>query len=316
MTVGLALVTFAAVVGVFGGRVLSRARWAEKAPLLAIVTYLAAVWSVVVAVALAGLTLALHTSTLGGGLSRIIGACVIRLRAAYETPGGATVAAVGVIVAAAIVARVTLAAVLQARASGRQALAHAQTARLVGRPQPALGAVVVDHEQAAAYCVAGRQPTVIVTTGAVNALTSRELSAVMAHEQAHLTYRHHRLKALARVGRQVLPFLPLMRAAESQIERLIELHADDVAAAAHDRRGLATALVALATASSPAATLAAGATEVVVRVQRLARPAEPLGSARRRLLALSAAALAVAPVLLALAPAAVALSLGRVQPGA
>jgi Zn-dependent protease with chaperone function len=316
MTVGLVLLVFAALVGVFGARLLGRARWTQKAPLLAIVTYLAAVWSVVVAVALAGLTLALHTSTLGGGLSRLIGACVIRLRSAYETPGGATVAAIGVIIAAAVVARVTLAAVLHARASGRQALAHAETARLVGRAQPALGAVVVDHAQAAAYCVAGRRPTVIVTTGALDALTPQQLSAVMAHERAHLTYRHHQLKALARIGRQVLPFLPLMREAEVQVERLIELHADDVAASAHDRRGLATALVALATASSPAATLAAGATEVVARVQRLARPAQPLGRARRRLLGLSAAVLALTPVLLALAPAAVALSLGRVQPTA
>jgi beta-lactamase regulating signal transducer with metallopeptidase domain len=136
----------------------------------------------------------------------------------------------------------------------------------------------------------------------------------MAHERAHLTYRHHQLKGLARVGRQVLPFLPLMRRAEAEIERLVELHADDVAAGRHDRRRLATALVLLATASSPAATLAAGATEVVARVQRLSRPVETLGRARRRLLGLSAAALALTPVLLALTPAAVALSLGRVHP--
>ena len=143
---------------------------------------------------------------------------------------------------------------------------------------------MLEHDQPAAYCVAGRRPTVIVTSGAVDALSAEQLSAVMAHERAHLAYHHHRLKALARVGRQVLPFLPLMRQAEAELERLVELHADDVAAAAHDRRRLATALVALATASSPAPALAAGATDVVARVQRLQRPVEPLGSARRHLL--------------------------------
>jgi Zn-dependent protease with chaperone function len=315
VSVGLALVAFAALVGVPGAAVLGRARWTTKAPLLGIVTYLAAVWSVIAAVALAGLTLALHTSALSGGLSHLIGACVIRLRDEYRTPGGATVAAFGVVIAGAVIARATLAAILHARASGRQALQHAETARLIGRPQPELGVVLLDHEQAAAYCVAGRHPTVIVTSAAVEALSPDQLSAVMAHERAHLRYRHHHLKGLARVGRQVLPFLPLMRRAEAEIERLVELHADDVAAGRHDRRRLATALVLLATASSPAATLAAGATEVVARVQRLSRPVEPLGRARRRLLGLSAATLALTPVLLALTPAAVALSLGRVQTG-
>jgi Zn-dependent protease with chaperone function len=313
MTVGLALVAFAAAVGVFGAGLLGRARWTERAPLLAIITYLAAVWSVIAAVALAGVTLALHTSALGGGLSRLIGACVVRLRAEYRTPGGATVAAFGVVVAGAVIARATVAAVLHARGAGRQSALHAETARLIGRPQPALGAVILDHEQPAAYCVAGRRPTVIVTSGAVEALSFGQLSAVMAHERAHLTYRHHRLKALARIGRQVLPFLPLMRLAEAQIERLVELHADDVAAGGHGRRRLATALAVLATAASPASALSAGATEVVARVRRLQRPLQPLGPARRRLLGLSAAVLALTPVLIAVTPAAVALSLGRVQ---
>lgn len=323
MTVGLVLVGYACAVGVFGGILLARARWTAKAPLLAIVTYLAAAWSVVVAVALAGLTLALHTSALSAGLSRLIGACVVRLRAEYGTPGGATVAAIGIIIAAAVIVRTTLAAVLQARAAGRQALRHAETARLVGRPQPALGAVVLEHDQPAAYCVAGRQPTVIVTSGALHALSAAQLDAVMAHERAHLRYHHHRLQALTRVARQVLPFMPLLRDAEAQVERLIELHADDAATSAHDPRRLATALVVLATsspvsgpisgpASSPAPALAAGATDVVARVQRLSRPVEPLVGARRQLLRVTAAALALTPVVLAFAPAALALALGRV----
>src|SRR4051812_30541178 len=80
VTVRLALVAFAALGGFPGAALLGRARWTAKAPLLGIVTYLGAVWSVIPAVTLAGLTLALHTSALGGGLSHLIGACVIRLR--------------------------------------------------------------------------------------------------------------------------------------------------------------------------------------------------------------------------------------------
>src|SRR5260370_6383612 len=157
--VALVLVAYAACLGTLGAGVLGRARWTARAPLLAIVTYVAAGWSVVAAVGLAGLTLAVHATALGGGLSHLIGACVHRLRATYGTPGGATVAGLGLTLAGAVVARTTLAAVAHFRAAGRQALRHAQTARLVRRPAPALGATLVEHAQPAAYCVAGRQPT-------------------------------------------------------------------------------------------------------------------------------------------------------------
>ena len=291
---------------------LGRAGWTARAPLLAIVTYLAAEWSVVAAVGLARLTLAVHATALGGGLSQLIGACVHRLRATYGTPGGATVAGLGLTMAGAVAARTTLTATTHLRAAGRQALRHAQTARLVGRTEPALGAVLVEHSQPAAYCVAGRQPTVILTTAAVQALDPGQLDAVLAHERAHLAGRHHRLLALARIGREVFPFLPLMRDAEQQVARLVELHADDAATRARDPRLLATALVVLATGAGPAPALAAGATDSVQRIHRLLGPSEPLGRARRRLLRAAAAALAVTPVLLALTPAVIALALGRI----
>jgi Zn-dependent protease with chaperone function len=305
------LAAYAATVGTLGAWMLGRARWTTRAPLLAIITYLAAGWSVLAALGLAGLTLAIHATALGGGLSHLIGACVLRLRAAYGTPGGAAVAGLGLSLAGAVVARTALTAATHLRAAGRQAQRHAQTARLVGHPHPALGAVLMDHPQPTAYCVAGRYPTVIVTTGALEALDHGQLDAVLAHERAHLASHHHRLMALARIGRMVLPFLPLMRGADEQIAKLVEMHADDAATRTSEPRSLATALVALATAGTPAVTLAAAATDSVQRIHRLLDPAEPLGRARRLLLRATAGSLALTPVLLALTPALVALALGR-----
>jgi Zn-dependent protease with chaperone function len=312
VTVAVVLVAYAACVGTLGSRLLGRARWIARAPLLAIVTYLAAGWSVVAAVGLAGLTLAVHATALGGGLSHLIGACVLRLRETYGTPGGATVAGLGLALAGAVAARTVLTAMTHLRAAGQQALLHAETARLVGRPEPSLGAMLVEHSQPVAYCVAGRHPTVILSTGALQALQPAQLSAVLAHERAHLSGGHHRLLALARIGRLVLPFLPLMRDADKQVERLIEMHADDSAARASDPRSLATALVVLATATNPSPALAASATDSVQRIHRLLRPAAPLGQARRQLLRATAASLALTPLLLALTPALLALALGRV----
>jgi Zn-dependent protease with chaperone function len=311
VTVGAALVAYAACLGILGPRMIARARWTARAPLLAIVTYLAAGWSVIAALGLAGLTLAVHATALGGGLSHLIGACVHRLRATYGTPGGAMVAELGLILAGAVLARTALIAIAHFRAARRQALLHAQTARLIGQPQPTLGAVLVEHAQPTAYCVAGRQPTVILTTGAVQALDPGQLDAVLAHERAHLAGRHHWLLAMAKIGREVLPFLPLMRDAEAQVTRLVELHADDVAIRARDPRLLATALVVLATGASPATALAAGATDSIQRIHRLLGPSEPLGRLRRQLLRAAAAALALTPLLLALTPAVLAVALGK-----
>ena len=264
------------------------------------------------ALGLAGLTLAVHATALGGGLSHLIGACVLRLRATYATPGGATVAGLGLTLAGAVIARTAVTAATHLRAVRRQAVRHAQTARLVGRADPDLGATLVDHAQPAAYCVAGPHPTVILTTAVLQALNPDQVDAVLAHERAHLASHHHRLLAIARIGRQVLPFLPLMRDADTQITRLVEMHADDAATAGRDTGPLATALVVLAAAAGPAPGLAAATTDAVQRIQRLLRPAEPLSRLRRQLLGAGAAVLAATPVLLALTPAIVALALGRV----
>ena len=312
MTVAALLLVYAAGAGTIGSRLLGRAGWAVRAPLPGIIIWLAAAWSVVAAVGLAGLTLAVHATALGGGLSHLIGACVLRLRDTYATPGGATVAGLGLTLAGAVLARTALTAATHLRAVRRQAVRHAQTARLVGRPDPALGATLVDHAQPAAYCVAGPHPTVILTTAALQALDPGQLDAVLAHERAHLASHHHRLLAIARIGRQVLPFLPLMRVADTQITRLVEMHADDTATAGRGTGPLATALAVLAAAAGPAPGLAAAATDAVQRIQRLLGPAEPLGRVRRQLLRAGAGALTLAPVLLALTPAVVALALGRV----
>jgi Zn-dependent protease with chaperone function len=311
VTVAAALVAYAACVGTLGSRVLGRAGWTARAPLLAIVIYLTAAWSVVAALGLAGLTLAVHATALGGGLSHLIGACVLRLRDTYATPGGATVAGLGLTLAGAVLARTAVTATTHLRATGRQASRHAQAARLVGVPEPALGAVLVEHPQPTAYCVAGRHPTVVLTTGAVQALDPNQLAAVLAHERAHLAARHHVLLGMARIGRQVLPFLPLMRDADAQVARLVEMHADDAAKRASGPAPLATALVALAT-GSPAPALAAAAIDTVQRIHRLLDPARPLGRGRRHLLRATAAVFVLTPVLLALAPAMLALALGRV----
>ena len=237
---------------------------------------------------------------------------MLRIRALYATPGGATVAELGLALAGAVLARAAVTAAAHLARRGPRGAAARGNGPAGRAPEPGLGATLVDHPQPAAYCVAGRHPTVILTTGAVRALDPEQLSAVLAHEQAHLAGHHHRLRAMARIARQVLPFLPLMRDADVQVARLVELHADDAAIRARDPQALAAALVILATGASPAPALAAAATDAIQRIHRLLRPAEPVSRIRRQLLRAGVAALALTPALLALTPAIVALALGRV----
>jgi len=319
VTVAAVLAAYAAIAGLAGGSLLRRGRWAARDPLPGIVVWLAATWSVIVATALAGLSLAVDSTAVGTQLSAMIGACIIRLRSAYATPGGIMAAWPGLFVTTAVTAWAVLAAVRYLGTDRRFALRHAEAARLVGRKAPALGAVLLDHAVPAAYSIASRPPTVVVTSAALRALDATQLAAVLAHEQAHLRARHQLLRALARIARRAAPFVPLCRHADEQVATLVELHADDVATRVSGTAPLAAALAILATAtpSGPSPGMAPGlsatSADVLARIHRLLRPAVPAGPLRRRLLGVGALALAAGPVLLALLPAMVALALGRVH---
>jgi beta-lactamase regulating signal transducer with metallopeptidase domain len=314
VTVGGVLLVYAVTVGFLLLPWYRRARWPLQSPRLAIAVYLAAAWSVLAALTLAGLTLAVPATALGGGISDVLGACVLRLRAEYATPGGAAVAAVGIAVSAALLLRIAIASATQVATMRSQARRQVELARLVGKAEPGLGALVVESDQPSAFCVGGAQPMVVFTSAALDTLDRRQLGAVLAHERAHLAHRHHWVQTAAKVIARALPIVPLLREAPDALGRLIEMHADDVATVDHDRSVLATALVALATPSARQPALAAGATDVLARMRRLLAPAPPLARAGRGAASAAAALLVLLPLFMAGTPALIALALGRVSP--
>jgi Zn-dependent protease with chaperone function len=159
------------------------------------------------------------------------------------------------------------------------------------------------------YCVPGRPPTIVVTTGALAVLEPGQLTAVLAHERAHLAGRHHLLLALTRSLAAVAPFVPLFARGAVEVARLAEMLADDSAArrgGAQGRRTLLTALLAMAGGTAaprpaspalatlaPASWLPATGGVVATRVRRLAEPPAPALRARYRL-TLAALTLAIA----------------------
>jgi Zn-dependent protease with chaperone function len=178
---------------------------------------------------------------------------------------------------------------------------HVQALRLVGRADARLGAVVLDAPEPAVYCVAGPQPTIVVTTRALSALTPAALAAVLAHERCHLTERHYLLIRACHVLARAFPFVPLFREARSRMGGLLEMRADDVAARRHGVAPLIDALTAVAAGPPLRTALGAGGAPARTRVDRLLSGAGSRTRARWRL-SLLAATLAAGPVVILLVP--------------
>jgi Zn-dependent protease with chaperone function len=143
---------------------------------------------------------------------------------------------------------------------------HRDVLSLVARVDAAVpGVLVLDHPLTVAYCVPGSRPHVVLSSGALAALTRPELAAVLAHERAHAKERHDLV---------LLPFLvlrPIFPTAAAAVALLVEMRADECAAPSP----LATALRRF-TAVVPPGALGIVDAAVLARLQRLAGPREPL----------------------------------------
>jgi Zn-dependent protease with chaperone function len=294
VTGAVLLAVYAAGVGVLAPALLCR-DWSVHAPRLAIVVWLALSVSCVAAAVLAALALAVRFP-----LSWHMGADGMTRAgypaAGYPAPGGAVTAAAGLLLAAAIVLRVAgclAAGLARARRERRE---HAAFLAEAGRADPALGAVVLDEDAPAAYCLPAGRDLVVVSAGALASLQPPQLRAVLAHERAHLRGHHHAMLTCACALGRALPMVPLLAEAGPQLAALAEMAADDVAVRRHARTDLAAALVILARAGVRAAVLTASGIAAVTRIERLLAP--PPRRRRPTRLAAAAAALTL-PALLA-----------------
>ena len=305
MIVAVALLGYAALLLTAGAAGLARARWADRAPRLAVAAWLALTGSAVVSVVLGGVALVVPTVRVSASLSALLAACVMALRATYAHPGGAAMAGAGAVLGLAVIARVAWCVVGALARAGAARRRHRRGLALAGRHDSRLGTVLVDHHQAAAWCLPGAGRPVVLTTAAVAALDEVQLAAVLAHERAHQRGHHHLLVSLAGSLAAAFPRVRAFRQGHEQVARLVELIADDAAAAASPRLKVAEALLALAApAPADAAALGAGGSATGARVRRLIAAPAPIGRARTVAGMLTVAALAAFPLVLLAGPAA------------
>ena len=304
MIAALALFGYAALLLTVASAGLAGARWADRAPRLAVTAWLALTGCAVVSVVLGGMALVVPTVRVSAGLAALLANCVMALRASYAHPGGAAMAGAGAVLGLAVTARVCWCTAVTLARAGTARRRHRRVLALAGRHDRRLGAVLLDHDEAAAWCLPGTGRQVVLTTAAAAALDDAQLAAVLAHERAHQRGRHHLLVALAGSLAAAFPRVRAFRQGHEQVARLVELLADDAAAAASPRLKVAEALLALA-APAPASALGAGGSATGARVRRLIAAPAPIGRARTAAGTLAVAALAALPLVLLAGPAAV-----------
>jgi len=268
----------AAVLGCYlVARVMVRSRWPAASPTIAILCWQGI--GLAVGVAAIGIPLSIGLAPYGAATGTALREFADDL-AGGRLPaqlglGHLALVSVGLGIGAVLLGSTaaSLRAALKARRRQRDLLA------LVARADPAApGALVLDHPSAAAYCVPGLRPRVVISAGAMSLLPRDELAAVLSHEEAHAKERHDLVLLPFTALSRALPGVTWVTRALASVALLVEMRADDRARRRHTDALLAAALARFATApsrSTPAGMLAAADHDIAARVRRLRAPSRP-----------------------------------------
>ena len=297
MLAPVALLIFVALAATAGPRLLMRAAWVQRAPGWGVLAWQGLTVSLVLAMFMLGFALAAPLPPLAAALARLCATTVPEVLEHYLTPAGYGLAVIAVAGVGAGVLRLCWLAATTVTNTVRARRAQGRALDLLGHQHPD-GFVVVEHRTPLVYCLPGMRGRIVVTSGALEALTSEELDLVLAHERSHLRARHDIALTLAQVLRRTFARVGVFRTAHEQVATLVEMQADD---AAQDPRGLARALVTLG-CGAPQPGLAAGDVAAVARVKRLTGTRGPWSRAKGSAVLVATLALLSVPVLLALAP--------------
>lgn len=169
------------------------------------------------------------------------------------------------------------------------------------------GALVIDYPAAAAYCLPGIRSQIVVSAGTLDLLAPAELTAVLAHERAHVRARHDLVLIPFTSLRRTFPRSRVVAQSYRTVALLVEMMADDRALRVRGLlpRELATALLRFGTAGAdgaPAGALAAAEGELTARVTRLLTPPPPLHRATQAAVIIGSAVLVAVPLLLLVLP--------------
>ncbi|MFI2038373.1 M56 family metallopeptidase [Streptomyces bottropensis] len=306
MMVPAALLLLGALTAVVAPRLLARADWPDREPVVALW-----VWQCVVAAVLLCCVLAMALSAAAAWAAvrgRVFAPAPDGVVEAYALGGGGRWA-VGTAVALACGGLWTGAMLVReiVRARRQRHRRHVElrlrAPLLPGEEPDGDRLVVVEGERPDAWWLPGAAPRLVITTAALRRLEERQVDAVVAHEQGHARARHHWLLHCAAALAGGFPRVPVFAAFRDEMHRLVELAADDTASRLHGRLTIALALVGLNEDRGVFGPCPTPQDHVPRRVDRLLAPPQRLTPARRLRLTAYAALVPVVPVLVAFVPA-------------
>lgn len=305
MLVSLALLSLGALAAVVAPRLMSRAEWPEREPVVALW-----VWQCVVAAVLLSFALSMTFSAATAWQAvqgQVFAPAPSAVVEAYALgPGGPWSAVLAVVLACgglwtgAMLTREIHRA--HTRRTRRRAELLVRAPLLPGEDPGSDPLVLLEGERPDAWWLPGAAPQLVITTAALRRLKGRQLDAVLAHEQGHARARHDWLLHCSGALANGFPQVPVFAAFRDEMHRLVELAADDVASRRFGRLTIALALVELNEHRGVFGPCPAPDAQLPQRVNRLLAPVPRLTAGRRLRLTAAAALVPVVPLVVAFMP--------------
>jgi Zn-dependent protease with chaperone function len=305
MILPAALLLLGAVTAVLAPRLIARADWADREPVVALWVWQCVVAAVLVCCALSmTLSAAAAWHAVGGHVfasapHAVVEAYALGTAGPWAATTAVTLACGGLWSAAMLVREVVRA---RARHRRRRAELRLRAPLLPGEAPQSGRLLVLEGERPDAWWLPGTPPQLVVTTAALSRLEGRRLDAVLAHEQGHARARHDWLLHCSAALAGGFPQVPVFAAFRDEMHRLVELAADDMASRRFGRLTTALALVELNEHRGVFGPGPAPQAHVPQRVHRLLTEPDRLPAARRLRLTAAAALVPVVPVLVAFVP--------------
>ncbi|MFC8244898.1 M56 family metallopeptidase [Streptomyces chartreusis] len=305
MMVPAALLLLGALTAVLAPRLLARADWPDREPVVALWVWQCAVAAVLLCCALS-MTLsaaaawqAVRGHVFAPAPSAVVEAYALGVGGSWAATTAVTLACGGLWTGAMLVREVA-----RARAPRRQRRTEllVRAPLLPGEETGNDRLVILEGERPDAWWLPGTAPRLVITTAALRRLKGRQLDAVLAHEQGHAQARHDWLLHCSGALAGGFPQVPVFAAFRDEMHRLVELAADDMASRRFGRLTTALALVELNEDRGVFGPCPTAHAHVPQRVNRLLTPPDRLTAGRRLRLTAAAALVPAVPVLVAVVP--------------
>ncbi|MBT3156778.1 M56 family metallopeptidase [Streptomyces sp. CHA1] len=311
MMLPVALLLLGALTAALAPRLLARAYWREREPVVALWVWQCVVAGVLLCCFLAmALTGAAAWHLVRGHVFAPAPHAVVEAYAlgAYGpwAPATAVVLALGGVWTVAMLVR----EIARARSRRRQRRADllVRSPLLPGEERDQERLVVLEGDRPDAWWLPGPSPQLVITTAALRRLKGRQLDAIAAHEQGHATMRHDWLRHISAALAHGFPQVAFFGAFRDEMHRLVELAADDMASRRFGRLTTALALVELNEDRGVFGPSPAPEAHLPQRVHRLLAPQARLAPMHRLRLTAAAAVVPVVPLVVTFGPGLLALN--------